>query len=134
MTALSAIEGIGATYQKKLKEAGVGSIEALLNAGAKTRGRKDLAASTGISDKLILEWINRADLFRIKGIGEEYSDLLEQAGVDTVPELAQRSAESLYKKMAEINEKKNIVRKLPSESQVADWIKAAKSLPRVVEY
>ncbi len=134
MTALSAIEGIGASYAAKLKSAGVGSIESLLNAGAKSKGRKDLAAATGISDKLILEWVNRADLFRVKGIGEEYSDLLEQAGVDTVPELAQRTADNLYKKMAEANEKKNIVRKLPSESQVAGWIKAAKSLPRVVEY
>lgn len=134
MTALSAIEGIGATYAAKLKSAGVGSIESLLNAGAKPKGRKDLAAATGIGEKLILEWVNRADLFRLKGIGEEYSDLLEQAGVDTVPELAQRTADSLYKKMAEINAKKNIVRKLPSEGQVAGWIKSAKSLPRVVEY
>jgi predicted flap endonuclease-1-like 5' DNA nuclease len=134
MTALTAIEGIGPAYAEKLKAAGVGSLDALLKSGATAKGRKDLAAATGLSEKLILEWVNRADLFRVKGIGEEYSDLLEQAGVDTVPELAQRNAENLYKKMAEVNESKNLVRKLPTQEQVQGWIDSAKSLPRVVEY
>jgi predicted flap endonuclease-1-like 5' DNA nuclease len=134
MTALSKIEGIGAAYAEKLNTAGVGSIEALLKSGATAKGRKDLVASTGINDALILRWVNHADLFRVSGIGEEYSDLLEIAGVDTVAELAQRKAENLFKKMEEVNAEKNIVRKLPALSQVSGWIDSAKKLPRVVEY
>jgi len=134
MTALTAIEGIGPAYAEKLKAAGVGSLDALLKAGATMKGRKELAGATGISDKLVLEWVNRADLFRISGIGEEYSDLLEKAGVDTVPELAQRNAENLYKKMVEVNQTKKLVRKLPTQEQIQGWIDAAKALPRVVEY
>jgi predicted flap endonuclease-1-like 5' DNA nuclease len=87
-----------------------------------------------ISDKLILEWVNLADLFRIKGIGEEYSDLLEEAGVDTVPELAQRNPANLLQKLVEVNEEKKLVRRLPVLSQVEDWVKQAKDLPRIVEY
>jgi len=134
MTALTKIEGIGPAYAEKLKAAGIGSIETLLETGASSKGRKSLAESTGISDKLILEWTNRADLFRVPGIGEEYSDLLEHAGVDTVLELAQRNAENLHKKMAEVNDAKKVVRQLPSEKQVAAWIESAKTLPRVVQY
>lgn len=134
MTALTAIEGIGPAYAEKLRANGVGSLEALLKTGASSKGRKSLAESTGISDKLILEWVNRADLFRVPGIGEEYSDLLEYSGVDTVPELAQRNAENLYKKMVEVNDARKLVRQLPSQGQVEGWINAAKSLPRVVEY
>lgn len=134
MTALTAIEGIGPAYAEKLKANGIGSLEALLKAGASSKGRKSLAESTAISDKSILEWVNRADLFRIPGIGEEYSDLLEYCGVDTVPELAQRKAENLYKKMVEVNETKKLVRQLPSQGQVEGWINSAKTLPRVVEY
>ena len=134
MTALTAIEGIGSAYAEKLKAAGVGSLDTLLKAGATAKGRKELAGATGISDKLILGWVNRADLFRINGIGEEYSDLLEKAGVDTVPELAQRNAENLYKKMVEVNEAEKLVRKLPTQDQVQGWVDSAKSLPRVVEY
>jgi predicted flap endonuclease-1-like 5' DNA nuclease len=83
---------------------------------------------------LILKWVNRADLFRIKGVGEEYADLLEIAGVDTVPELAQRNAENLYQKVVEANQEKNLVRRLPSQSAVRDWIKQAKKLPRAINY
>jgi len=131
---LEEIEGIGTTYAGKLRAAGIASIEALLEAGAKPAGRKDLEAKTGLSGKLILRWINMADLFRIKGVGEEYSDLLEAAGVDTVPELAQRKAENLHKKMGELNEQKKLVRSVPGESQVAEWIAQAQDLPRAVHY
>ncbi len=134
MTALSKIEGIGGTYADKLNAAGVGSVEALLKSGATAKGRKALVAATGISDALILKWVNRADLFRVSGIGEEYSDLLEKAGVDTVAELAQRKPENLLKKMEEVNAEKNLVRKLPALSQVSGWVDSAKTLPRVVEY
>ena len=134
MTKLLSIEGIGEVYAGQLTDAGVQSIEDLLQKGATPEGRQNLAEATGISGKLILEWVNLADLFRIKGIGEEYSDLLEEAGVDTVVELAQRNPENLYAKLQEINSAKKLVRKLPAQSQVADWVAQAKELPRVLQY
>jgi len=134
MTKLSTIEGIGDVYEPKLQAAGVTSIEDLLAKGTTPKDRKALEESTGISGALILKWLNRADLFRIKGVGEEYSDLLEAAGVDTVPELAQRNADNLYKKIVETNNEKKLVRKIPSRDQVADWIEQAKGIPRALEY
>jgi predicted flap endonuclease-1-like 5' DNA nuclease len=128
------IEGIGATYAKKLQEAGVATTEALLAAGADRKARKALAGKTGISGKLLLKWINRADLFRIKGVGEQYSDLLEAAGVDSVVELAHRRAENLRQKMVETNQAKRLVRVVPSAKQVADWVRQAGALSRVVTY
>ena len=97
-------------------------------------GRKELAEGTGISEHLILKWVNHVDLYRIKGIGSEYADLLEASGVDTVVELAQRNPENLFEKMSEVNAEKALVRKLPTASQVADWVAQAKGLPRVVSY
>ena len=134
MTSLKSIEGIGTKNAEKLTRAGIRSTEALLAKGAKARDRKVVAAESGIGEKQILEWVNRADLFRVPGIGGQYSDLLEKAGVDTVVELAQRKAENLYAAMADANAKSNLVNRLPSEGMVADWIKAAKSLRRQVEY
>ncbi|MGI6379619.1 MAG: DUF4332 domain-containing protein [Anaerolineae bacterium] len=134
MTKLLEIEGIGEVYAGQLTEAGVRSLEDLLEKGSTPNGRKDLAEATGISGKLILEWVNLADLFRIKGIGEEYSDLLEEAGVDTVVELAQRNAENLFVKLQEVNAEKKLVRKLPALSQVTNWVAQAKELPRVIQY
>lgn len=134
MADLSTVEGIGETYAKKLKDAGLGSTKALLEKGATPQGRKEIAEKTGISDKLILRWVNHVDLFRVKGIGGEYAELLEAAGVDTVPELAQRKAENLCQKMESVNKEKNLVRKPPTQSQVADWIEQAKKLPRILSY
>jgi len=134
MANLMDIEGIGEVYAQKLKEAGIGTVEALLAAGASPKGRQELAEKTGIDHTLILKWINRADLFRVKGIGEEYSDLLDAAGVDTVPELAKRNAENLHAKLGEVNEAKKLVRRLPTLTQVTDWIEQAKALPRIVNY
>lgn len=134
MAKISDIEGIGPKYAELLAKEGIKTVEGLLKAGAKSKDRKRISESLQISDKLILEWVNHADLFRIKGIGEEYSDLLEEAGVDTVPELAQRNPENLTEKMAEINAAKDLVRRLPVLSQVEDWVKQAKELPRVIEY
>ena len=129
------IEGIGATYAAKLTEAGVKSQEALLKAGDTPKARKDLEKMTGISGKLLLKWINRADLARVKGIGEEYADLLELAGVDTVPALARRNAENLHKTLVEVAEaNKNVVRRVPAATEVAKWVAAAKELPRAVSY
>ncbi len=134
MTALLKIEGIGSKYAEKLAKVGLKSTEGLLKAGATPHGRKKLAETADISETLILEWVNLADLFRIKGIGEEYSDLLEEAGVDTVPELANRNAQNLVVKLQEVNTAKKLVRKLPVLSQVEDWIQQAKKLPRVIQY
>ena len=131
---LSDIEGIGPTYAKKLSAAGINTQSELLEAGGTPAGRKKICADSECSDKLILNWINRADLARVSGIGGQYADLLECAGVDTVPELAQRNAANLHAKMAEVNEEKNLVRKLPSESQVTDWVSQAKELPRAIHY
>jgi predicted flap endonuclease-1-like 5' DNA nuclease len=134
MTNIIDIEGIGKGYAAKLAAAGITTTQALLERGATPKGRQDLAEQTEISGKLILEWVNLADLLRIKGIGEEFSDLLEEAGVDTVPELAQRNPENLHQKMVEVNEAKNLVRRVPGLAQVTDWVAQAKELPRVITY
>lgn len=128
------VEGIGVKYANTLSKAGIKTTDALLKAGMTPKGRKDLAEKTGIGDAQILKWVNHVDLYRIKGVGSEYSELLECAGVDTVPELAQRKAANLTQKMVEVNKEKKLVRKLPVESQVADWIEQAKKLPRVITY
>jgi predicted flap endonuclease-1-like 5' DNA nuclease len=134
MAKLVDIEGVGAAYAEKLVAAGVTSTDVLLEKGATPKGRQEIAEKVGISEKLILEWVNHVDLFRIKGVASEYSDLLEEAGVDTVPELAQRKPENLYQKIVETNQAKKLVRKLPTAAQVADWVAQAKALPRKVNY
>ncbi len=134
MTNLVKVEGIGEVYAQKLADMGVSTTEALLDKGATPQGRKEIAEKSGISPKLVLEWVNHVDLFRIKGIGEEYADLLEAAGVDTVPELAQRNAENLYQKLGEVNQEKKLVRQRPGQAQVQEWIEQAKQLPRKITY
>lgn len=128
------IEGIGATYAEKFKGADVQTTDDLLKKGGTSKGRADLAAATELTEKHILEFVNRADLYRIKGIGSEFADLLESAGVDTVAELGNRNAENLAEKLKEVNAEKQKVRDLPSAEQVGKWIEEAKSLPRAVEY
>ncbi len=128
------IEGIGPAYAEKLTKAGIRSVEKLLQNGASDKGRKKIAEATGISHTLILEWVNRADLYRIKGVGAQYSDLLENAGVDTVVELSKRVADNLYSKMLEVNKAKNLTNQMPGIKQVKKWIEQAKKLPRVVSY
>jgi predicted flap endonuclease-1-like 5' DNA nuclease len=134
MSKIADIEGIGPAYAEKLKSAGIDTVEELLEAGASKKGREDIAAKSEITEKLILEWVNRADLARIKGIGSEYADLLEASGVDSVPELAQRNAANLTAKMEEVNAAKSLVRRVPSESEVSGWIDQAKALPKVVTH
>ncbi len=134
MANLKAIEGIGEAYAAKLLAAGLATTEALLNKGATPQGREEIAEKAGIDVKKILEWVNRADLFRIKGVAEEYSDLLENSGVDTVPELAQRNPTNLLAKMTAVNAEKNLVRRLPTQNEVNRWVEHAKVLPRKVSY
>jgi predicted flap endonuclease-1-like 5' DNA nuclease len=128
------IEGIGPVNAEKLSAIGVKTVEALLEKGATPKGRESLAEATGVSEKLILEWVNLADLIRIKGIGEEYSDLLEEAGVDTVKELKHRNPDNLYKALIEINQQKKLVRRAPTLKEVQKWIAEAAELPAVVTY
>ena len=134
MASLMKIEGIGEKYATKLKMVGISTTDTLLERGRTPHGRKAIAEKSGITKTLILEWVNLADLFRIKGVGEEYSDLLEEAGVDTVVELAQRNPSNLYGAVVDVNKKKKLVRKLPTEDQIKNWVKQAKKLPRIVEY
>jgi predicted flap endonuclease-1-like 5' DNA nuclease len=131
---LSDIEGIGPAYAAKLAEAGLKTTDDLLAAGATPSGRASIAAQTGIADALILEWVNHADLYRVSGVGSEYADLLEEAGVDTVVELGHRNPANLVARLLEVNEQKHLVRSLPSETQVAGWIEQAKGLERAVRH
>ena len=134
MKKLTEIEGIGAAYAQKLQGAEIVSAEDLLEKGSSPEGRKELAEKAGVSDKLLLRWVNMADLFRLKGVGEEYADLLEAAGVDTVPELSKRNPENLLKKMEEVNQTKKLVRRVPNLKEITGWIEQAKTLPRKVAY
>ena len=134
MAKLEQVEGIGFKYAQTLRKVGVRSTGSLLEKGSSPSGRKEIAAATGIGKALILEWVNHVDLFRIKGVGEEYADLLEETGVDTVMELAQRRGDNLHQKMLEVNARKRLVRRLPSRKMVADWITQAKKLPRKITY
>lgn len=134
MAKIVEIDGIGEAYAAKLLEAGIETTSALLEKGASSKGRQELAGKTGVSEKLILRWVNHADLFRVKGIGAEYAELLEAAGVDTVPELAQRNPENLFLKLSAANEDRKRVQKLPAQSQVNKWVEEAKALPRIIAY
>ena len=134
MTKVTDIEGIGPVYAQKLKTAGVSTTEALLKKGTTPKGRQAIADKSGIGIKRILRWVNHADLFRLDGVAGEYAELLEAAGVDTVPEVAQRNAENLCQKLAEVNEAKKLVRVAPVQSQVEKWVEQAKTLPRVITY
>lgn len=128
------IEGIGPAYSEKLAAIGIETIDQYLVASADRKGREKLAEDTGISSKLVLEWANRADLMRVPGVGEEYSDLLEQAGVDTVKELKTRNPDHLHAALVEINDEKNLVRRIPSHIEVTAWVEAAKQLPAILTY
>lgn len=132
---ISDIEGIGPKFAEKLKECGVRSVNALLKRGHDRKGRKELAEASGIDAGQILKWVNMADLYRVKGIGSEYSELLEKAGVDTVKELRNRNPENLYNKMKEVNNSgRPLVRQLPGLKQVEGWVAAAKTMEPMVTY
>ncbi len=134
MAKIVEIEGIGEKLAATLEGAGVATVEALLATAGTAKGREELATKTGLKASQILEWVNRADLMRVKGVGSEYSDLLEAAGVDTVKELATRRPDNLHAKLLEVNEAKNLVRRPPALSQVEAWVADAKSLPPAVSH
>jgi predicted flap endonuclease-1-like 5' DNA nuclease len=125
---------IGPTLATKLRKAGVRTTEALLKKGATRTGRKHLATTTGLTEHQILEWVCRADLMRVKGIGEEYADILEAAGVDTVKELKTRKAVLLHAKLVELNTQKQLVRRLPTAAMVEAWVASASKLAAIVKY
>ncbi|OGN92900.1 MAG: ferredoxin [Chloroflexi bacterium RBG_13_48_10] len=131
---LEYIEGIGPVYAAKLNAIGIMNLHDLLEKGAFPKGREEIAQAADISHTLVLKWVNHVDLFRIKGVGSEYADLLEMAGVDTVVELANRNPANLFAKLESVNEEKKLVRKLPVLNQVQDWIEQAKNLPRKINY
>jgi predicted flap endonuclease-1-like 5' DNA nuclease len=134
MASVSEIEGIGPGYAEKLKGAGVDTVEELLAKGGTAAGRDALAAAAGVSEKLVLKWVNHADLCRIDGIGPQMAELLEAAGVDTVVELGNRNADNLATKLDEVNAEKNRVNRVPNAPTLEKWIADAKALPRVVTH
>lgn len=134
MHKVTLIEGIGSQYADLLHQEGIDYLEELLSRCSNRQSRKELSSKTGISAKLILKWANQADLSRIKGVGEEFSELLEKAGVDTVKELALRNPHNLYLSLINTNNQKHLVRHMPSEKQVSAWIHQARRLPRVLKY
>ena len=134
MAKLTSIEGISDAAIGKLAKAQVGSTTTLLARAATAAGRRELAKASGVTEKRLLEWVNRADLVRIVGVGKEYSDLLEASGVDTVPELAKRKPANLLEAMTVVNTKKKLVRQLPTEAKVAGWVAQAKKLPKLVKH
>jgi predicted RecB family nuclease len=129
MAKLDTIEGIGPALSEKFAQAGITTCEALLQAGGRRDGRTELAGKTGLSEARILKLVNCADLMRVKGVGSEYS-----AGIDSVPELAQRNGRNLADKMAEVNKAKKLVRSVPSAKVVEKWVAHAKTLPRAVHH
>ena len=128
------IQGVGPVYAEKLTAAGIDTVDQLLEAVKTAKGRKELEEKTGITGKLILMWVNHADLFRIKGVGPQFAELLEAAGVDTVKEFGHRVAANLVAKMQEVNEQKHLTKVVPTEEQVQAMIDQAKELPGVVTY
>ena len=128
------IEGVGEVYAQKLIEVGIIKVDQLLERCAGPKGRQELAEQTGISDKLILRWTNHADLFRIKGVGPQFAELLEAAGVDTVKEFRHRVPENLQPKLEEVNAEKHLVRRVPSLKEVVKMVAQAKELPPVMTY
>jgi predicted flap endonuclease-1-like 5' DNA nuclease len=129
------VEGIGPVFAEKLAAAGVGTTDALLDRGATSAGRSKLSAETGISEAMLLRWVNHVDLMRISGVGSEYADLLELAGVDSPAELAQRNAANLATTFQELDAARpNTVRRVPSEDTVRGWIDQAGKLAKIVSH
>lgn len=133
MTNLTKIEGIGYMAAEKFAAIGVQTVEALLTIGRTLQGRRQLSEQTGISVRYITAWVHRADLARIKGIGAEYADLLEEAGLRTVCDVARADAEALQARLIEINQRRRLVRRVPALSRIAEWIAQAQQLPRLIE-
>jgi predicted flap endonuclease-1-like 5' DNA nuclease len=131
---ITMIEGIGDVFKGKLADAGITSVEGLLEKGATKSGRKTIADASGISESKILDWVNMADLFRINGIASQFAELLKGAGVDTVKELRNRNADNLHAALVKTQDEKGLTRAVPALSKVEDFIAQAKSLDPIVTY
>jgi nucleotidyltransferase/DNA polymerase involved in DNA repair len=131
---IEAIEGIGDATTLKLEKAGIKTTGDLLKHCCDKKGRKSIAEMTGCSEKKILNWTNMADLMRISGVGEEFSELLKMSGVDTVKELRNRNAENLAAAMKATNEEKKLTRTVPSGKTVQKWIDHAKTLDPIITH
>ncbi|MEM6768596.1 MAG: DUF4332 domain-containing protein [Bacteroidota bacterium] len=134
MAKISEIEGIGPTYATKLTAVGISTVESFLKRSCSKNGRADLADITGLSEKMILEWANMADLFRVKGVRTQYAELLKAAGVDTVKELRTRRPDNLHQKMVEVNNERKLVRQVASLSQVTQFVEQAKTLDPMITH
>lgn len=134
MANIQDIEGINDILEEKLRAAGVKTVEGLLEQGGTTSGRQALAKATGIDGKSLLRFVNHADLYRVKGVGAQFAELLEAAGVDTVAELAQRRPDNLHAKLVEVGADKNLTNRIPSAEMVKDFVEQAKALPRMVSH
>lgn len=134
MSKLTTIEGIGPALAARLEGVGIRSTGALLKKGATAAGRREIAEQAAIDPERVLKFVNHADLMRVKGVGGEYSELLEAAGVDSVPELAVRNATNLAAKMAEVNMTRKLVRSVPSAAMVTGWVDQAKNLDRIITH
>ena len=128
------IEGIGPSYAEKLQGAGIKTTDDLLTLCCEPQGRKQIAERTGVSEKHILGWTNMADLMRVSGVGRQYAELLEAAGVDTIKELRNRNAENLAAKMEEVNAEKKLAKSSPSASMVIGWVEQAKQTDPKITY
>jgi predicted flap endonuclease-1-like 5' DNA nuclease len=128
------IEGIGRAHAARLRKAGIRTTRALLERCRHRRGRKVLAAATGLREARLLAWTNMADLYRVRGVGSEYAELLEKAGVDTVKELGKRRPEHLVRQLTQVNRRRRLVRRLPGLKRVMRWVAAAKKLRPLVTY
>ena len=134
MANIKEIEGIGPAFAGKLEKAGITTTEALLKKGASKSGRKAVAEESGLSDDQVLDFVNMSDLMRVKGVGGEFAELLNAAGVDTLKELRTRNAANLHAALEETNAKKSLTRRVPSPSMVEDFIAQAKKEDPKVTY
>jgi predicted flap endonuclease-1-like 5' DNA nuclease len=122
------VEGIGPAFAQKLSVVKIQTTEDLLRVCSDAKGRKEVAAKTGVSEGQLLKWSNLADLMRVSGIGPQFSELLEAAGVDTIKELRTRNAENLAEKMKEVNTTKNLTNAVPTATVISTWIEKAKGM------
>ena len=128
------IDGIGPVYQEKLTSAGIKNTDDLLDQCCTPKGRKAISEKTELSEKLLLEWSNMADLMRVSGVGRQFAELLEASGVDTIKELRHRNAENLATKMGEVNEEKKLSKSAPNVDMIKDWIAQAQKTDPKIEY
>ncbi|MBU0741852.1 DUF4332 domain-containing protein [bacterium] len=128
------IEGIGPAHAGRLAAAGIATTEDLLDLCADPVGRADVAEASGLGLDRILAWANLADLMRINGIGPQFAELLEAAGVDTVMELRTRDAETLAAALEAINAARKLTRVTPTAATVRKWVDLARATEPLVRH